>query len=225
MKTTTVEFKLIGSLFEGFENQLEEVTVSGEIFVWKGGIARNLALKLNGKKYTSVQKDLDVYTGNVEKWKHLDDDVFPLHRDKNLRINWNLFLVDDISLNNCMVVQKGKRILMVYGKDYNCDSILPLGYNSLDAYQACKENWRALIFGYRYKELRIYLNQEIIRGQFHSGNLYNIPWLNKQGQKKIGRSEWLKFEMYVNKQLGVEYFQNQTKYEKEAAYWFPKEGY
>ena len=224
MKTTNVKYETFRTLFQGFETELQQVTQSNCIFVWKGGIPRNLALMLNGKKCHMIQKDLDVYTTDVGRWQHLDDDVFPLYRTENGNINWDAFFIDDITLNNVIVVQKGEKILMVYGKDYDCNSIRPLGYNWDDVYQSCKENWRALIFGYRYKELGIHLDKKVIRKEFNYGNVYEIGWLHKQGKKKIG-NRWLDFELFVNKQLGNEFFEQQTKYEKEAAWWFPDEGY
>jgi hypothetical protein len=224
MKTTSVKYETFRTLFQGFETEFDKVTCSNSVFVWKGGIPRNLALMLNGKKYHNIQKDLDVYTTDVERWKDLDDDVFPIYRKETGNIDWAKFFIDDITLNNVIVVQKGKRILVVYGDDYDCNSIKPLGYNWDDIYQSCKENWRALIFGYRYKELGIHLNKKAIRKEFQYGNVYEIGWLHKQGKKKIG-SRWLDFEIYVNNELGVEFFEQQTKYEKEAAWWFPNEGY
>jgi hypothetical protein len=219
MLKISLNYDLFCSFFLGFEEQLETATNCGELVIWKGGVARNVGLMLHGKPYHALQKDLDINTNN-SKLLSWEQDVKRLSYTGP--IDWYSQLEDDLSINNCMVVQLGKKLLWVGGNQYSATHIAPLHEYEDSWYYYTKKEWRKLIFAWRYPHATYQDNGEL--------KLELIKWMEVAGIQKIPALERTKFKTWVNEQVGQEIFPAretllQTKEEKEANYWFPDEGY
>ena len=150
MLKISLDYDSFSQFFLGFEKELQLATNCGELVVWKGGIARNVGLMLHGKKYQSIQKDLDLDTDNI-LLRGLKHDVKPLRWDGG-RVDWESKLMDDLSINNCLIVQLGKKLLWVGGDFYSPNHIQPLYEYGESWYYTNKKEWRCLIFAWRYSK-------------------------------------------------------------------------
>ena len=221
IKTTkNIGFQLLSSFFGGYEEELEKVTTSGRLVVWKGGIARNVGLMLHGRAHVKVQKDLDINLEQGELMEYFMEkghDVRALERawDGRGRILWEDHLQDDITLNNCMVVQLGRRVIWVAGEEWDCKVVKRLWFWEDSDSDEVKKEWRALIFAYRYKLPYVPLSLPY-------DHFYVIGWVRKAGRKKVG--DWEGFKDWVNKVRGELIFE-ENKYWDEARNWYPNEGY
>lgn len=220
MLKISLDYNIFCQFFINFEKELELATNCGELVVWKGGVARNVGLMLHGKEPQYIQKDLDIDTNNamIQGLKH---DVKPLKWDGD-RVDWESKLMDDLSINNCLIVQLGKKLLWVGGNSYSPTHIEPLYEYGESWYSTNKKEWRCLIFAWRYSKQMSF--------HFDLKGLELIRWMEGAGIKKIPALERPDFKSWVNVLAGREVFPNvetclPTKEEREANHWFPKEGY
>lgn len=237
IKTTKqISFLSFSNFFGGFEGELEAATSSGELVVWKGGIARNVGLFLAGRPHVVRQKDLDVNLGEgsrlLEVFQGHDHRIFERGNDGKGRVFWDDLLDDDNTLNNCMVVQLGERVLWVAGEEWDCRVCRVLEVYGLSEYEEIKREWRALIFSYRYRNMGVRYQKGRLygwdwdKGGYEEKQLVEINWVFKAGRAKVGKENWQDFMGWVNKVRGEEVFQGlMDKYWDEANYWYPKEGY
>lgn len=220
MLKISLNYDSFTQFFIGFKRELELATNCNELVVWKGGIARNVGLMLHKQPYQCLQKDLDLDTDSV-LFKGLKQDVKPLRWDGG-RVDWGCKLMDDLSINNCMVVQLGRRLLWVGGDAYFPTHIEPLYEYGEGWYSTNKKEWRCLIFAWRYSNQTTFW--------FDPKGLELIGWMEGAGIKKIPVMERPDFKSWVNILVGREVFPYEetylpTKEEQEANHWFPKEGY
>jgi len=235
-RTKKISFSSFSSFFGGFEGELAAATSSGELVVWKGGVARNVGLFLAGRPHVVRQKDLDVNLGEnsslLEVFQNHDHRIFERGYEGRGRVFWDSLLEDDNTLNNCMVVQLGERVLWVAGEEWDYKVCKVLGGYGLSQFEEIKREWRALIFSYRYKDMGVrYQGGQLWSwnykvGEYEVTKLTPIGWVFNAGIKKVGEGNWQDFMGWVNKVRGEEVFEDlMDKYWDEAAAWFPGEGW
>ena len=220
MLKISLDYNRFSQFFFGFERELELATNCGELIVWKGGVARNVGLMLHSQPYQSIQKDLDLDTDALCMMSIIGD-VKSL-RWGGSRVDWESKLMDDLSINNCLVVQLGRKLLWVGGNSYSPTHIEPLYEWGESWYYVNKKEWRCLIFAWRYSKQMSF--------HFDLKGLELIRWMEKTGIEKIPALERPDFKSWVNVLAGRAVFPNvetclPTKEEREANHWFPKEGY
>ena len=225
---SSLSFSSFTQFFIGFERELELITSSGELVVWKGGISRNVGRHLLGLGAIQAQKDLDLnlnpFGGLIKNPLLFSQDIRayapnPDRPEGSGGVDWESCLQGENPLNCSIVVQVGRRVVWVAGEDFDPTESRALLYYGMGDYELLKREWRALVFAYRYR----YLGVRWVRTWKNS--LPTIGYSFGACSPKVKEENWEDFQGWVNREIGEEVFETQWRYWDEANHWFPGEGY
>jgi len=224
----SIKFETFETFFQGFEKELELISNSKELVVWKGGISRNVGRYLLGLGAILKQKDLDLnlnpdgeliknpilFTQDIRGYAPNPD-----RPEGSGGVDWEGCLEGENPLNCSIVVQIGRRVVWVEGSQFNAFQSSALQYYGMGDYELLKREWRALVFAYRYRGLGVKWKRT------WPGEIPTIGYTFGACRAKVKEENWDDFCLFANRQIGVEVLETQLRYWEEASHWFPGEGY